>query len=339
MKKTVILFITILVFVCGCGKKQSENMINVFNHDVNNAKSYRLVGKMNIYGDEDTFNYDLEAYYLKDNYYKVLLINTTNNHKQIILRNDDGVYVITPSLNKSFKFDSVWPDNSSQSYLLKSLVKDINNDSSSEYSKDNDGFIIKSSVNYPNNSDLKYQKIYFDNNKTIKRVEVYNEQDQIKIEVDFSEVDLNANLSQNDFLLNAYIDEETKRSCDKDSCEKTTGALEDIIYPLYVPTNTYLSGSDKINNEDTERIILTFGGDKNFVIIEENSSAKEVFETIPIYGDPLMINGSVGALGTNSIYWASNGIDYYLVSNDLTTDELVLVASSLNSSMVVSSSK
>jgi len=37
---------------------------------------------------------------------RVSLKNKTNNHEQIILKNSDGVYVLTPSLNKSFKFQS-----------------------------------------------------------------------------------------------------------------------------------------------------------------------------------------------------------------------------------------
>ena len=48
---------------------------------------------------------------------------------KLYLKNPDGLYVVTPSLNKSFKFDSVWPENSSQAYLLQNLVNDIKNDS------------------------------------------------------------------------------------------------------------------------------------------------------------------------------------------------------------------
>ena len=55
--------------------------------------------------------------YLKKDKFRVGLTNKTNNHEQIILKNDDGVYVITPSLNKSFKFQSDWPYNNSQIYL------------------------------------------------------------------------------------------------------------------------------------------------------------------------------------------------------------------------------
>ena len=52
-----------------------------------------------------------------------------------------------------------------------------------------------------------------------------------------------------------------------------------------------------------------------------------------------MISDTVGALGTNSISWTTGGRDYYIVSNDLTTDELVNVASSINNTSTVSASK
>lgn len=338
MKKFIILLTTIIL-LCGCGKNSKENIINNFSKSVDNVKSYKLTGTMKIFNDEDTFSYTLEASYLKDNFYKVVLLNETNNHKQIILRNNDGVYVITPSLNKSFKFDSVWPENSSQSYLLKSLKTDVTKDSAAEYGDTEDGYFIKSTVNYPNNTELKYQKIYFDKDSQIKKVEVYNEENQIKIEVIFTDVNMNAKLKEDEFLLDNYIDSETNSSCKEDECDKTTSKTDEIVYPLYVPTNTYLTGKDNVNSEESDRVILTFTGDKNFVLVEQSSSVDSVFEIIPVYGDPLMISDTVGALGTNSISWTTGGRDYYIVSNDLTTDELVNVAASINNTSTVSASK
>ena len=98
------LSLAILIFTTGCGKMNQADVVKEFTDTVNNSKSYVLKGTMEIYSDEDTFTYSVEANYLKDNFYKVLLVNQTNNHEQVILRNNDGVYVITPSLNKSFKF-------------------------------------------------------------------------------------------------------------------------------------------------------------------------------------------------------------------------------------------
>ncbi len=338
MKKYIILGISMLFILCGCSQNK-ENVINTFVKKVENTKSYKLIGNMKIYNDEDTFVYDLESYYLKENNYKVVLTNQTNNHKQIILRNSDGVYVITPSLNKSFKFDSVWPDNSSQSYLLNPLKTDVTNDSKAEYQTTDEGYYIKSTVNYPNNNDLKYQKIYFDKDMNIKKIEVYNNLDQIKIEVVLSSIDLNAKLKESDFNLENYVDEQTNNTCKDEECDETTNATDEIIYPLYVPTNTYLTGKDTIESEEISRTILTFTGEKNFVVVEQPTIKETEFEIIPVYGDPLMVSDTMGALGTNSLSWSSSGKDYYIVSNDLTSDEMLSVASSMNNSTSVAITK
>ena len=96
MKKFWCLCGVILLLTTGCGKMEVGDVVKEFQNQVDNSKSYVLKGTMEIYSDEDTFTYSVEANYLKDNYYKVLLVNQTNNHEQVILRNADGVYVLTP---------------------------------------------------------------------------------------------------------------------------------------------------------------------------------------------------------------------------------------------------
>lgn len=360
MKKILLLVAFMLLTLTGCGEKNIDDAIKEFSKDVENSKSYKLNGTMEISSGEEIFTYNIDTYFLKDDYYKVVLVNQTNNHEQIILKNQDGLYVVTPSLNKSFKFDSVWPENSSQAYLLQNLVNDVKNDPKATLETKDSGYIIKSTVSYPNNEELTYQKIYFDNNMNIQKVEVYNAEDIVKIKVTFKSVDLKAKLDEDDFLLDDLIDTETntgasenntntectgedcdkQNTCEGENCEKETNAtLDSIIYPLYIPSNTHLSSSETIDTETGERVILTFSGDKNFVIVEEVSKASNEFEVIPVFGDPLMLNESVGALSSNSISWHSDNISYYLVSSDLSTNELISVAKSLGNTSTVISTK
>ncbi|WRK52332.1 hypothetical protein SD457_18260 [Coprobacillaceae bacterium CR2/5/TPMF4] len=48
----------------------------------------------------------------KNEYYKVELYDKALNQSQIIIKNSDGVFVLTPTLNQIFKFQSEWPNNS-----------------------------------------------------------------------------------------------------------------------------------------------------------------------------------------------------------------------------------
>ena len=94
MKKLLVLF-GLIFLVAGCGTKSASDIVSEFKKDVIGSKSYKLAGTMEIMNDEESFVYNLETYYMKDDYYKVVLVNQTNNHEQIILKNEDEVYVKT----------------------------------------------------------------------------------------------------------------------------------------------------------------------------------------------------------------------------------------------------
>lgn len=375
MKKIAILSLVLMLVLTGCGKKKPEDLVGKFEKSISNAKSYVLKGNMEILSNEETFTYSLEASYLKDNFYKVTLVNQTNNHEQIILKNKDGVYVVTPALNKSFKFQSEWPENSSQSYILSSILKDIKNDKEMTIEEKDKGYVIKSKVNYPNNKELTYQKIYFDKNMNLESVEVYNNENIVNIKVMFSSVNLKGSLEEEDFALDKLIDvnkqnedknkddkkdnktenkgenktdgndkntsdNTNKENCTNEECDKkSSNIIDSIIYPLYIPSETYLSNSEKVDTDDGNRVILTFAGEKNFVLIEEVANVANEFEIIPVYGDPVMLSDTIAAKSANSLVWNSEGLSYYLTSSDLSTEEMVTIAESLGNTKTVVGTK
>ena len=363
MKKTILLLIGVFLLV-GCSSNGSDNTIKDFKNSIKKSNSYEIKGTMELRSDEETFDYNINVKYLKENYYMVEMINQTNDYKQIILKNDEGLYVITPSLNKSFKFESNWPDNSSQAYILSSLIKDIEKDMETTVTNNKNGYVIKTKVNYPNNNDLKYQKIYLNKNNKLEKVEVFGESDIAKIIVNFKEIDLKTNNKEKDFELKKFIDIENNQEeknedvvnntqekdkqeltnqeqCDNKTCESktTSGQITEAIYPLYTPSNTYLTGSEVINTENDNRIILTFSGDKNYVLVEEAAMKALEHEIIPVYGEPIMLNDSIAALSTNSMYWTNNNVDYYIVSDDLTVSEMVFIATSLGNTTATMATK
>ena len=105
--------------------------------------------------------------------------------------------------------------------------------------------------------------------------------------------------------------------------------MSNIIYPLYIPDNTYLTSQDKVKKTDGERVILNFSGNKKFTIIEETATISEDNTTIPMSGTLYQIADVFGVKEDNSISWISNGIEYYVVSEDLSNDELVSIAKSM----------
>lgn len=351
MKKMLCLLICILL-ITGCGKSSGDALKSF--KDYNSKKSsYELKGSMKLISNEDEFTYDITVGVKYNKYYKVSLVNTISNNEQIILKNDDGVYVITPNLNKSFKFMSEWPSNSSQSYLIESLINDINNDSEANIKEEDDKYYINAKVNYPNNAKLDSETIITDKNFNVKNVQVKDEDGNTIMDVKINSINDGPKFSSDYFSLEQYnLSSEVKeddcmkecgeeKEC-KSKCESktTSNILDEIIYPLYVPTDTFLSSKDTVNTDNGNRVILTFAGTDPFILVEEASVRNMEMEVIPVSGEPIILGSTIGALSNNSIYWTNNGIDYYLTSNTLDSKEMLTIAESItNASSLVASTK
>lgn len=335
MKKIFLGIFLCLIFLTGCGKKSDGDVLKSYTSAVEKAKSYYLNGKMELVNNEDVYTYDISVSYEADDNYKIELVNTVNNHEQVILRNSEGVYVVTPSLNKSFKFQSDWPYNNSQVYLLSSLLDDINNDEERVFEIKDNEYVFTTRVNYPNSPKLEKQKIYFNANNLPTRVEVLDKDGNVEIKMVFNKIDLKADFNDTYFDLSLILDTEIKEENNEEQKNtetetKETATIDDIIYPMYLPTNTYLANQEKVKVDNGERLILTFAGDSSFVLVEETVSITNSPEIIPTYGEVELIGASLAVINDNSANWFSNGIEYYVVSDTMDSSEILEVAKSIS---------
>lgn len=378
MKKKLLFLIMIIgVFaISGCGKNSESDVIKDLTKKINDSKAYYVDGTLEIVNNEDVYTYNVNVSYKEKDNYKVSLVNTVNNHEQIILRNSDGVYVVTPRINKSFKFQSDWPYNNSQVYLLGPLLDDITNDANRTFEKVDDGSKIIVAANYPNNSKLVKQEILLDKSNNIKKVTVFDNNGTAQITMKFNKIDLNSKFNDNYFDLKQIIDikedntdnttnrennsDENKNTTDnkvednsttennntnvnenkntnennnenkKSSETKQTSSIEDVIYPMYIPANTYLSNKEKVSKDDGERLILTFDGDNPFMLIEETVTYEKEHLIVPTYGELEVMASTVAIVNDNSVNWIDNNIEYYVVSDKLSKSELLNIARSIS---------
>lgn len=376
-KKLLFLIMIIVVFaISGCGKNSESDVIKDLTKKINDSKAYYVDGTLEIVNNEDVYTYNVNVSYKEKDNYKVSLVNTVNNHEQIILRNSDGVYVVTPRINKSFKFQSDWPYNNSQVYLLGPLLDDITNDANRTFEKVDDGSKIIVAANYPNNSKLVKQEILLDKSNNIKKVTVFDNNGTAQITMKFNKIDLNSKFNDNYFDLKQIIDikedntdnttnrennsDENKNTTDnkvednsttennntnvnenkntnenknedkKSSETKQTSSIEDVIYPMYIPANTYLSNKEKVSKDDGERLILTFDGDNPFMLIEETVTYEKEHLIVPTYGELEVMASTVAIVNDNSVNWIDNNIEYYVVSDKLSKSELLNIARSIS---------
>lgn len=378
--KKIFLIVAVIATLCltGCGKLNDKDIRENFIKDVESLKAYYMEGTLELTNNDDTYEYDVVANYQKEDNYKVSLVNKANNYEQIILKNDEGVYVITPSLNKSFKFQSDWPNNNSQSYLLDSVANDLKNDEDYTFTQKDKDYIFTVKANYPNNPKYTKQNIILDQDFNLKRVEVQDDQGITYIKFEVTSLDKKADFDDKTFNLEEitkdFVNSESPNQQDSNQVEEnsnntdenqntttnenqtnnnetsdnnvennttqnnqntenntnTTSKVDENVFPLYLPSNTSLSDKEVISTETGERVIMTFSGDNPFILVQETVAPSEELEIIPTYGEPFMLIDTVGSLTDTSYTWTSNGIEYYIVSDQMDKSELLEVAKSIN---------
>ena len=335
-----------VMLLAGCGKNSKENILKQWSKKVDSYDNYLMEGTLKIYRNEDLYTYKLESSYMKEDYYRVSLTNKTNNHEQIIIRNKNGVYVVTPSLNKSFKFQSEWPYNNSQIYLLQPIISDLENDSKLSFEEKNKTYIFSSKVNYINDKNLIKQKVYLSKDLILKKVEVIDDNNNTIMLLKVNKFKTNNNFDNNYFKVvdnysnnNKQIDNNTnkeeKSNIKKEDIEnnkeenktKKTSVNDEILYPMYVPVNTYLNTQDVMKLDNGSRTILTFSGNSPFTLMQSPISNDTINY---LNADPVMVLDKVGAVGKNEVSWIDDNKEYYVTSEVLSSNELVKIAESMS---------
>lgn len=328
---TFLIFIGLLILIAaGCGGKSQESVIKKIDGTLEDVSGYKATAEMTMKTGQEERSYEVDVWFKKgqEDFYRVGLENEEEEGGQVILKNNEGVFVLTPALKKSFKFQTDWPENSSQPYLYQSLVNDVLADNDATFTASETHYVFLTKTNYQNSTNLPYQEVYFDKKSyTPTGVKIMDKDKNVLVEVTFKDIELNPNFAKNDFDRETIL-EETLADMSVSNMDQKDLA---VMFPLET-LGAELVEKQEVQVEDGERVIMTFKGDRNFTLIQEKvtavpTSGGEQIEEVT--GDVVNLGYSIGALTNNTIEWNYNGTDFYLASEDMTIEELIEVASSI----------
>lgn len=313
--------------LAGCGPKTKESVISDLDAKVKKMSGYQAEAKLSIRTGADVQEYTVDIWHSKPSYYRVNLKNAKQDQSQIILRNDDGVFVLTPALNKSFRFQSDWPQNSSQSYLFESLVRDVMKDKNATFTSTDQYYVFETKTNYQNQNMMPKQEITF-SKKDLAPVSVKlldNDKNPL-VEVKFSNVKFDAKFDKSSF--------DMKKNMSGAQMEMPTNGKEDqpfsVLYPNDLPKDMKLNDEKQLQANNGKRIILTYGdSNRTFTLVEEKARTSQTSTPIGLSGEPVDLGFTIGALTDKSVSWSQNGVDYMLVAKGLSQDEILAVARSV----------
>jgi outer membrane lipoprotein-sorting protein len=304
--------------------KKNQNKVEQFPEIVNNLNSYKLNGTLETNFPSGSKISNVTVYYKKPDMYKVELVLPNSLEKQIILKNQDGVHVLIPSLNKQFKVSSNWPLTSSYSYLLQSLSKDILSDDTKEILMDEKETKYKLKAKLFDNAENTYQTITFNNETGLPtEVCIYKLDNTLISHFKINSIEIDVDFNNDLFECNKTM------QTIKETMDQQIEFDRTMTYPTYCPIGIMLKDEVTSGSGDNKRTLLTYSGTSFITILETFVAPYESLKTEYIDGEVCVIGGIVWIMNNESIKFYDSGIEYIIASSNTDRLELVYIGDSL----------
>lgn len=315
--------------------KKEADVVEDLNAKSNEGESYRSHATMHIQSGEEQHEYDIEVWYQPPHYYRVALKNTGQDVTQIILRNDEGVFVLTPEDNKHFRFQSNWPDAHGQPYLYQTLIDSIVEDDNREFEKMEDSYVFDVSANYKQNQALKRQRIQLSKDYEPQQMTLLDADGKSLVEVTFDKFEAGVKFDNDAFDMQrnmeewgestaaamAGVDDENKKE------DKETGA----VVPGWLPEGATLQNELKVAGLYGEGVLYKYSGEAPFTLLQQPSGG-EVPAMASSVGEPVHLSYTVGVLleqgDQKQLNWSFDGKDFQL-KGPLSNEEMTKIAESV----------
>ncbi len=303
----------------GCGEPSATQMIHQLQTVQSSLTSYETKAMMTVHVQGALQKYYVETKFRAPNLYSIALGNENKEISQIILHNEQGIYIISPGAKKVIRFEGDWAEKQGYLYLYHSLLNRIIASSNPDYSiRDKVASFVLAAD--PLNPLISTQKISLDASTfSPKQVVLYDRQKQPVITLDYLSFEKGMNFQPGTFSPDQATTLQTIEM-PVSSVEQGFGVIE----PSWVP-------SDDALLDETERngvVFVRYNGQEPFTMIEERPGAGDVAigqgNLVTLYGIPAVLTGSSGV---HQLYWMDHGVEFQLTSK-MATQDLIHVAAS-----------
>lgn len=355
----VLLVMAVVLILSACGTPSKESVVKKLSSKWNDTKGYELQATMEIKTGTEPRMYNVEVWHTKPDFFRVNVTQEGSNDSQMIIRNENGVFVVAPSLGKTYKFQSDWPKKNSQGYLIGSLSEDIQEDANATMTEKDKMYIFQTETRNNHKKVLPKQEIYIDKKTLLpKHVSILDENNEEKIKITFNQISLGTERKADDYKegtvdddhkanmtpddksdeeksddeSNADDEEANEDSGEEDGEENNSNdeAKLNIHYPTVTWEGVTLIEEEFVRTSDGVRVFMTFGDAKKYTLIQEKSMPAASTLPVSMEGDPIDLGFTVGALTDQSLRWESGGVSFFLASDSLSSEEMIEVALSLS---------
>lgn len=332
MVKKILLSVVVLAVIVLAGWKllfSKSDVTKKLDSVKEDLTAYHMEANMELSANEETRSYFVVADYQKKDdkdFFRVSMLDKNINQTQIMLKNEEGVYVLTPLLNQVYKFKGDWPLNSPKPYLYHSLI--ANFDSEHEVKKNDNGYLLSGKATYPNSPDWINQEIQFTSDFKPVYVDIKDAGNNTVGKITFTAVDMKPTFADD------YFQVENNMTKARDNMVKPdeTTAITFADLPL-LPTDSSNTLQEKTVSavDGDSQYILTFTGKNNFTMVQGIAKANDTMKISNIDMEYVETLNGVAFQSGNRLMYQKNGVTFDIYSDTMTVSQIIQVVNSLES--------
>ncbi len=288
-------------------------------------------------------NYDVTVWHTKPDFYRVEVVESGKDVSQMIVRNADGVFVVTPTLNKMYKFQSDWPKKNSQAYLIGALAEDLAEDKNLVMKEEEKAYIFEAATRNSYKNSMPHQVITVDKKTLLPTsVVIMNDVKEEQIKITFKKIKLGVQHAAKEYAVEQFTDKDNTKGEQATPAEKegqednedkeAVGAeVEYQEFQTHYPVVNWaqLANEKVVQESGMERVILTYEGEKAFTVMQQPVMKENSMLPVSSPGDPVDLGYTIGAITDTSISWEKDGVEFFVASSKLTREEMIEVATSM----------
>lgn len=306
----------------GCGEPGVTQVVRQLQTVQSQLTSYRTTAMMTVQVQGAPERYYVETWYQAPNQYRIALGNENREISQIILRNDRGIYILSPGNKKMIRFQGDWAERQGQLYLYNAMLSRIVAASEPTYSAREKMITFEMSGDSINPM-ISTQKVELaEGSFAPVQVVLYDKQKQPLITMNYISFQKGVTFPADAFS--------TEQSTTLQPIEVPVSAQEQgfgMIEPTFLP------GGDVLRDEsDRDGIVMVrYGGSDPFTLIETRVAAAG----LDLGSGQLLTVGGVPAVmlddgGLRQLYWVHNGVEFQITTRMSEADILQVAGSTLS---------
>ncbi|QQE78619.1 outer membrane lipoprotein carrier protein LolA [Alicyclobacillus sp. SO9] len=311
----------VIGLVSGCGAPSSQSMKPKLQSHVQamTKQNYKTTATMTVQMDHSSQTYYIETWYESPDVYRISLGESPDKINQVIVKNKNGMFIVSPSLQKVFRFNGNWAQNQGHIYLYTQILQQLSSGDKVTVKKKNGLYQFDMPVS-PANDVVTKEHVQLDA-KTLnpKKVVLYDAENQAVVTIDFKKFESPAKFQTADF---------NPQKIAEGSGAKTTLASMSQPFGYLEPTITGLG--DKLSDMQevsTDDYLLRYTGQHAFTLSEFRPTPGVAGiaggELVDMFGVPAIYNGTEQA---HQLMWIHNGVEFALTSDKLSMDQMKHIA-------------